>query len=165
MRSIVQYVNKLVIPQLPEPMCYGYKRWLLRLAGAKIGNNVLICSSVMVIGAGELEIGDDTWVGHRVLLSASAGIRIGRCVDIAPNVYIGTGTHGITPLGERIGGEEISADIVIGDGCWLCANSIVLPGVTLGEKCVLAAGAVATKSPGGAKRLLAGVPATVKKEL
>lgn len=162
MRTIVQYINKLIFPLLPETKCFGLKRGLLRLSGAKIGSNVRICSSVMIIGAGELTIGDNTWVGHRCLISASSSIKIGKNVDIAPNVYIGNGTHEITPDKERIASIELSKDIVIGDGCWLCANVTILPGVTIGDKCVVAAGSVVTKSYGN-MILLAGVPAVVKK--
>lgn len=164
MRTIVQYINKLIFPLLPETKCFGLKRGLLRLSGAKIGSNVRICSSVMIIGAGELTIGDNTWVGHRCLISASSSIKIGKNVDIAPNVYIGNGTHEITPDKERIASIELSKDIVIGDGCWLCANVTILPGVTIGDKCVVAAGSVVTKSYGNMK-LLAGIPADVKKNM
>lgn len=162
MRTIVQYINKLIFPLLPETKCFSLKRGLLRLSGAKIGSNVRICSSVMIIGAGELTIGDNTWVGHRCLISASSSIKIGKNVDIAPNVYIGNGTHEITPDKERIASIELAKDIVIGNGCWLCANVTILPGVTIGDKCVVAAGSVVTKSYGNMK-LLAGIPAVVKK--
>lgn len=164
MRTIVQYINKLIFPLLPETKCFGLKRGLLRLSGAKIGSNVRICSSVMIIGAGELTIGDNTWVGHRCLISASSSIKIGKNVDIAPNVYIGNGTHEITPDKERIASIELAKDIVIGNGCWLCANVTILPGVTIGDKCVVAAGSVVTKSYGNMK-LLAGVPADIKKNI
>lgn len=164
MRTIVQYINKLIFPLLPETKCFGLKRGLLRLSGAKIGSNVRICSSVMIIGAGELTIGDNTWVGHRCLISASSSIKIGKNVDIAPNVYIGNGTHEITPDKERIASIELAKDIVIGNGCWLCANVTILPGVTIGDKCVIAAGSVVTKSYGNMK-LLAGVPADIKKNI
>ncbi len=85
-------------------------------------------------------------------------------VDIAPNVFIGNGTHEITPERERIADIELSKDVAVGDGCWLCANSAILPGVSVGGKCVVAAGAVVTKSFAG-NCLLAGVPAEVKKKL
>ena len=137
---------------------------MLRWAGAKVGRNVKVCSSVMIVGAGELEIGDNTWIGHRCLISASSSVRIGKNVDIAPNVFIGNGTHGITPDRDRIADVECSRDVEVGDGCWLCAGSMVLPGVSLGAKCVVAAGSVVTRSFGPMK-LLAGVPACIKREL
>lgn len=155
----------LIMPLLPETRCFGFKRWLLRQTGAKVGENVRICSSVMFVGTGSLEIGDNTWIGHRCIISTSSSIKIGSDCDIAPNVYIGNGTHQITPDRKRIADIEISEDIIIGNGCWLCAGSMVLPGVTIQEKSVVAAGAVVTKSQSENMILLAGIPARIKKHL
>lgn len=159
MRTAVQYLNKLIFPLLPETKCFGIKRSLLRLAGATIGRNVRICSSAMIIGAGKLSIDDNTWVGHRVVLIASSSIRIGRNVDIAPNVFIGNGTHEITPDKDRIADIELSKDIVIGDGCWLCVNSTILPGTELAKKVVVGAGAVVGSVFKEDCILIVGVPA------
>lgn len=53
-------------------------------------------------------------------------------------------------------------DIKISEGCWICAGAIIIPGVTVGRRNVVGAGAVVAKSsPDGV--LLAGVPAVVKK--
>ncbi len=164
MKTSMLYFANCIFRMLPETKCFGLKRGLLRLSGAKIGSNVRICSSAMIIGAGELTIDDNTWVGHRCLISASSSIKIGKNVDIAPNVYIGNGTHEITPDKERIASIELAKDIVIKDGCWLCANVTILPGVIVGDKCVVAAGSVVTKSYGNMK-LLAGIPAVVKKSI
>lgn len=164
MRSIVQYLNKFIFPLLPETKCFSLKRGLLRLAGAKVGKNVRICSSVMIVGSGELTIGDNTWIGLRCLICASSSIHVGKNVDIAPNVYIGDGTHEITTERDRIAGIDTAKPIIIGDGCWICANSAILPGVTIGEKCVVASGAVVTHNFEN-QLLLAGVPATIKKVL
>lgn len=165
MRTFVQYISKLVFHFLPETRCFGLKRSLLRLSGVKIGNNVRICSSVMIIGAGELEIGDNTWIGHRCVISVSSRIKIGANCDLAPNVFIGNGTHEITPDRERIADVELSKDIAIGDGCWLCANTSILAGVSIGNKCVVAAGAVVTQNVNEDTVLIAGIPAKVKKSL
>lgn len=76
------------MPILPETRCFGFKRWMLRLCGAKIGKNVRICSSAKFLGAGDLEIGDNTWIGHQCLISSSSRIIIGANCDFAPRVYI-----------------------------------------------------------------------------
>lgn len=165
MKAIFRYIMVLIMPLLPETRCFGFKRWLLRQTGAKVGENVRICSSVMFVGTGSLEIGDNTWIGHRCIISTSSSIKIGSDCDIAPNVYIGNGTHQITPDRKRIADIEISEDIIIGNGCWLCAGSMVLPGVTIQEKSVVAAGAVVTKSQSENMILLAGIPARIKKHL
>ena len=156
---------RLIMSLLPETRCFGFKRWLLRRTGAKVGKNVRICSSVLFVGSGSLEIGDNTWIGHRCIISTSSSIKIGSDCDIAPNVYIGNGTHRITPDRKRIADIEISEDIIIENGCWLCAGSIILPGVTVKDKSVVAAGSVITRSPNEEMVLLAGIPAKIKKHL
>lgn len=143
MNGFCRYLMSLIMPLLPETRCFGFKRWMLRLTGTEVGRNVRICSSVSVIGSGKLKIGDNC--------------------DIAPKVYIGNGTHIITPDSSRIANIEISKDIVIGDGCWICVNSTILPGAEIGEKCVVAAGSVVTQSFTDSLCLLAGIPAVVKK--
>ena len=52
MKSWVNYFNMIIFRLLPETSCFALKRALLRLAGAKIGRNVRICSSVHVLGCG-----------------------------------------------------------------------------------------------------------------
>lgn len=153
------------MPLLPETRCFGLKRWLLRQSGAIVGHNVRICSSAKFIGSGQLTIGANTWIGHCCLISTSSKITIGANCDLAPNVYIGNGTHRITPDCDRIANIETSEDIVIGNGCWICVNSTILPGVTIGDKCVIAAGAVVTRSYPDELIMLSGIPAHIVKTL
>lgn len=138
---------------------------MLKLAGAKIGRNVKISSSLKVYGAGTLEVGDNTWIGYQTLIVASSSVVIGANCDIAPRVYIGTGTHLIDVNSDHIAAKDISMDVCIGNGCWLCTNSVILPGVKIGKKSVVAAGAVVTKTFNDNNILIAGVPAEKKKNL
>jgi len=130
---------------LPETRLFGFKAYLLQLAGARLGSNVRVCSSVSILGRGHLVVGDDTWIGHQVMICASSRVTIGKGVDIGPRVYIGTGTHEIDFYGAHSAGLGINHDVVIADGVWLGVGCIVLPGVTIGEKSVIAAGAVVTE--------------------
>lgn len=153
-RAIAYFFLRL----LPETRCFGLKRFLLRFAGHCIGKGVRVCSSAHFSGSGKIQIGADTWIGHECMIIASSNVYIGACVDIAPRVYIGTGTHKIDINGERIAGEGISEDVVINDGAWLCTGCIILPGVTIGRKSIIAAGAVVNKDV-ISKCVYAGVPA------
>lgn len=164
MRTIVNHFNNLLFPLIPESRGWGFKRFMLKLAGAKIGRNVKISSSLKVYGAGTLEVGDNTWIGYQTLIVASSSVVIGANCDIAPRVYIGTGTHLIDVNSDHIAAKDISMDVCIGNGCWLCTNSVILPGVKIGEKSVVAAGAVVTKTFNN-NILIAGVPAEKKKNL
>lgn len=165
MRTIVNHFNNLLFPLIPESRGWGFKRFMLKLAGAKIGRNVKISSSLKVYGAGTLEVGDNTWIGYQTLIVASSSVVIGANCDIAPRVYIGTGTHLIDVNSDHIAAKDISMDVCIGNGCWLCTNSVILPGVKIGKKSVVAAGAVITKTFNDNNILIAGVPAEKKKNL
>lgn len=166
MNSTVLWFYKLLTGWLPESRGFGWKNFLLRRAGAKIGRNVRVYSSAHILGTGSLTIGDDVHVGPDVLISvaAPAGVTIGSHVDIAPGVMILTGSHEIDPQGEHLAGKGTAASVTIGAGSWLCARSVILSGVTLPEKTLVAAGAVVAQSIATPASLLAGVPAQVKKQ-
>lgn len=155
--KILQIVSK-VIHILPATNCFAFKCTLYRLAGVKIGKNVRIYSSAKLIGSGYLEIGDNTWIGPEVMIISTQRVVIGANCDIAPRVYIGDGTHKITPTEKRIAGIECCNPIIIGDGCWICTGAHILAGVNIGEKCIIAAGAVVTKSC-NEHIMIAGIPA------
>jgi len=135
-----------------------------------------------VVDATDLEVGDDfkVWSGHRqTLISGWGRMRIG------DRVFVNTGTV-IIAVEEIVIGDDVAfanevllldsdshgvegrphrqAPIRIGDGCWLGARAIVLPGVTLGKRVLVAAGAVVTRDvPDDC--LVAGNPARVVREL
>lgn len=158
MHTIVQHFNKILIPLLPETRCFGIKRFLWKLAGVQIGENVRICSSARIIGDGTLAISDGTWIGHGCFISSSSEVRIGHDCNIAPKVNIITGTHEIDTKGPSIAGNGYAMPIEIGNGVWICAGCTVIAGVKIGDKSILAAGSVVTQDvPAG--ELWGGVPA------
>ena len=116
---------------------------------------------------GTLEIGARCEVNFGTLIAANCGskILIGDDVHIAHNVSIKGSTHEINAHGEgkSVAGESKFLDICIGSGSWICAGATILPGVTIGKRNVIAAGAVVTKSTPDCV-LMAGVPAVIKKE-
>jgi len=171
MKPSVLFFYNIIRLFIPETSFFGVKNFILRLAGVKIGKNVRICSSARFLGNAPLTIGDNTWVGIDVLIVAAAAenspqtkVSIGKNVDIAPRVYIGTGTHIIDIHSPNIAGEGITAAINIGDGCWIGANATILPGVTILEKTIVAAGSLVNKDLEG-KSIFGGVPAKFIKKL
>ena len=142
------YLYGVVVRFLPETRCFAAKAALLRWCGASIGRNVRISSSAHIIGVGNLEIGDDVWIGNDVILmpDAPAKLRIGNCVDIGPGCYIGTGSHLVDVSGTHSAGRGENEDINVEDGVWVGARAVVLPGVTIGRKAVIGAGSVVTKN-------------------
>lgn len=118
----------------PRPL-YGWRRFLLRAFGAKIGIGVLIRPSASVTYPWRISIGDHSWVGDDCTLYSLDIITIGASVSIAHDVYLCTGYHDIDRLDFRQG----TAPIVIEDECWLPNDVFVGPGVTIGRGTVVGA--------------------------
>ena len=171
-------------------LLFFLKRWqiftslimkvLLRIAGAKIGNNVYISFSARLL-CNKIEIGNDSKIMEKVKINANifklgsgSIISSGGFISGGQNIIIGEKTY----IGKNVK-IDISMDVTIGnnvgfgefgriythasflpadegfpatfeptsikDGAWVSSNIIVLPGVTIGEKAVVSAGAVVMK--------------------
>lgn len=90
-----------------------------------------------------------------------AKIVIGKGTLIAPNVGLITANHDPSDLD----GHVLGKDIVLGQKCWIGMNSVILPGVTLGDHTMVGAGSVVTKSFPEGSCILAGNPAAIIKRL
>lgn len=89
----------------------------------------------------------------------NAKIKIGKGSYIAPNVGLITANHDPSNLRVHVAGQ----DIEIGEECWIGMNAVLLPGVKLGPKTIVAAGAIVTKSFLDGNIVLAGSPAKIIK--
>lgn len=143
MKSSRLFVVHLLMTAMPLTRCFPLKRALLRWAGATIGMNVRIVSSARFYLTGLLVIGDDTWIGHEVLIAGGdAAVVIGSRVDIAPRVSLIAGSHELFTIEGRAAGKGYSSPITIEDGAWIGASSTLLGGVKVGMCGVVAAGAL-----------------------
>lgn len=88
-------------------------------------------------------------------------IVIGKGTWIAPNVGIITTNH--NPY--NLESHKTPGDVIIGEKCWIGMNSVILPGVHLGDNTVVGAGAVVKRSYPNGHCVIAGVPATIIKHL
>jgi acetyltransferase-like isoleucine patch superfamily enzyme len=88
-------------------------------------------------------------------------ITIGKGTYIAPNVGLITSNHDTVDPDKHMDPE----DIILGKKCWIGMNAVILPGVTLGDHTVVAAGAVVTKSFEDGWCVIGGVPAKIIKKL
>lgn len=159
MKSYRLHIYHLLVLLMPATRLFHVKRALLRWAGATIGNNVRIVSSAKFYLTGQLIIGENTWVGHEVLIvGGDAPVCIGQNVDIAPRVNIITGGHQPFGIPGKAAGEGYSLPVEIRDGAWIGAASTILGGVIIGEQSIVAAGALVRKNVVAGK-VVAGVPA------
>lgn len=153
------YLVHLVFGLIPPTRCFRLKRTLLRWSGAKVGEDVRIVSSVRFLLTGRLSIGDGTWIGHEVLIvGGRADVTIGANVDIAARVSIVTGSHELFGIPGRAAGKGFSRPIQIMDGVWIGAAAIILGGVVVGQRSMIAAGAVVHRDV-PARAVVGGVPA------
>lgn len=108
-------------------------------------------------------LGENVFVNYSCIMLDSGRISIGRNTLIGPNCQLYTPQH---PIGyvERRNTKETAYPITIGEDCWLGGSVVVCPGVTIGDRCIIAAGSVVTKDI-PSDSLAAGVPATVKRSL
>ena len=137
----------LIFSFLPVTRFFALKRALLRWAGANIGANVRVVSTARFYLNGDLSIGEGSWIGHDVLVvGGNASVTIGSRVDIAPRVTIVTGTHELFSSPDRAAGAGYSLPVVIEEGAWLGAASVILGGVTVGKKSMIAAGALVNRN-------------------
>ena len=110
-----------------------------------------------------LVVGDDSYLGHRLIISADDEVRIGAHVHIADDVYLcGYDAHPMDPVARRTqpGPVDYSGKsrIVIEDDAWICQGAIVLKGVRVGRGAIVGAHAVVTREvPDGV--IVAGNPA------
>lgn len=112
---------------------------------------------------GDVIIGDNTRIGlHTTVIGP---VEIGSNVNLAQGIVVTALNHNFTDCTRRIDEQGIStAKVTIGNDVWIGANATVLPGVTIGNHSVVAAGAVVTKDV-PPYSLVGGVPAKILKKL
>lgn len=137
---------------------------LLNRVGLNVHRNARIVSSVQIFGPQNIKIGEDTFIGHETLITGSynSSIIIGDFVDISNRVLISTGTHEIDMKGNHTAGKGRSKDIEIEDGVWVGMGAIILPGVRIGKKSIVATGSVVIDDV-PSYSIVAGNPAKMKK--
>ena len=127
---------------LPFP---SLKSWILRLFGATVGRGTYIKPRVRVKFPWYLSIGEHCWIGEDAWIDNLASVAIGSHVCISQGAYLCTGNHDWRTVNMKL----FRRPIVLEDGCWIGARSLVCPGVKVGVCAVVAAGGVVTeKVPG-----------------
>ena len=112
---------------------------------------------------GDVVIGDHTRIGlHNTIIGP---VTIGSHVNLAQGITVTGLNHNFESTDKRIDEQGVSTlQVTIGDDIWIGANAAIMPGVTIGNHCVVAAGAVVTKDV-PPHSLVAGVPAKIIKQI
>lgn len=141
-------------------LLHGWRNFLLRACGAKIGQGVRIHPSAQVMFPWNLKIADHVVIGRDTKLYALAPIAIEHDVLISQGAHLCAGSHDY-----RLANFPIAhAPIRIGTGTWIAAEAFIGPGVTIGAGAVIAARAVVAKDVPAAS-VVVGNPARIVKTL
>ena len=108
-----------------------------------------------------IQIGKNVFINHACSFLDMGGITIEDHVLIGPKVNLVTENHPLTPADRR---ALISKPILVKRNAWIGAAATILPGVTIGENAVVAAGAVVTTDVPD-NTIVAGVPAKIIKSI
>lgn len=129
-----QLVQSTLFAASPQPL-YGFRRALLRLFGARIGEGVIFRPTSRITYPWKLEVGDHSWIGDHVELYNLGPIKIGNNSVISQRSYVCTGSHDHTTPAFTI----TRLPVVIGDAVWIATDVFVAPGVTIGSGAVVGA--------------------------
>ena len=137
----------------PRPF-HLWRRFILRLFGAKLGPGCAIYPSVKIWGPWNLVCEDTVAVADGVEIYNPAMIKLRSHAIISQGAYLCGASHDLHSFEFAM----ISKEIEIGAYAWVCARAVVMPGIKLGDGAVLALAGVATKNIPEWK-IFGGVPA------
>ena len=125
----------------PQPL-YGWRSFILRVFGAKVGKGVHIYPKVKIWAPWNIVIADYSGIANGVILYSQGKISIGQRTVISQGAHLAAGTHDYTVPGFPL----VTKPIVVRDHVWIAAEAFIHPGITVGEGCVIGARSVVTKN-------------------
>lgn len=139
----------------------AFKSLVLRCLGAEVGKRAIYYPGLWIMPGRNLTLGDDVDLAHGVLITTAGGVKIGDRTMIGYRAQILSANHVIPPKPQRLyDAGDIYAAVDIKNDAWIGGSSIILPGVTIGEGAVVAAGSVVTKDV-PPYTIVAGCPARI----
>lgn len=140
-KRILWFITNVLIFQCPLSAVSSLKRCILRFFGAKVGKGVIIKPSVNIKYPWKLSIGDHVWIGEKSWIDNLDEVIIGNNVCISQGAMLLCGNHNYS----KSSFDLMTGSIILEDGVWIGAFSIVGPGVTCKTHAVLAVNSVASK--------------------
>lgn len=137
-RKLVRAINNTTEDELE------YRTELLKELFGSAGEGVFIEPSFKCDYGYNIHVGKNFFANFDCIILDVCKVTIGDNCMMAPNVCVYTATHPLDAK-TRISGLEYGKPVTIGDNVWFGGNSVVLPGVTIGNNVVVAAGSVITK--------------------
>lgn len=140
LRVIWSFVTPLF--RFSPRVCFGWRCFLLRLFGAKIGRQTNIYNSAIIYMPWNLTIGNQSSIGEWALIYNLGPITIGDCATISQRAHLCAGTHNYTDKTLPL----LKPPIVVENQAWVCADAFIGPSVTVGEGAIVGARSVVTKN-------------------
>ena len=135
------YITNIAFFKSPFPF-YAPKRALLRLFGAKVGRGLIIKPHVSVKYPWKLVIGDHVWIGEYAWIDNLAMVTLRSNSCLSQGALLLCGNHNY----KKVAFDLVVGEIVLEEGAWAGARSVVCGGVVMGSHCLLTVGSVATSS-------------------
>lgn len=137
--------------------------YLRAFMGAKVGRRVVYYSGSRIVTGRNLVLGDDVDLAKDVIITTGGGVEIGDRTLIGYRAMILSSNHRIPDLpGQIFGSGHVHKKVTIGSDVWIGANSLIMPGVSIGDGSICAAGSVVTNDV-PANVIVGGVPARLIK--
>ncbi|MGE3689824.1 MAG: putative colanic acid biosynthesis acetyltransferase [Novosphingobium sp.] len=140
----------LLLARWTPPPLHGWRRFVLRRFGARVGAGARVHASVSIWHPGNLEIGEHALIGPGARLYNQGRIVIGPRSVVSQRAHLCASSHDISDVNFQL----VLRPIAIGMNCWVAAEAFVGPGVAMADGSVLAARGVlfADTEPGGIYR-------------
>ncbi len=138
------------------------RTWYWRHVLGRFGTLSKVTGRITVYYPEQITVGSSTHINEGVILNARAAITIGNYCHLSPGCQLHTG--GLSLSRDYTKRQHTAQPIVVGDGVWVGAAAVILPGVTIGEGAVIGAGSVVTTNV-SQNTVVVGAPAKEIKQL
>ncbi len=141
LRRIAWSLGRLLLVLSPRP-CFGWRRAVLRLFGARVGRHVNVYPSSRIYMPWNLAIGEWSALGENVLVYNLGKVVIGRRATVSYGAHICAGTHDFSDPALPL----LKPPVTLEDDAWVGTEAFLGPGVTVGAGALIGARAVVVRS-------------------
>lgn len=140
--SFIENLVRIALELLPHPLRY----WIFKALLARLGSDSMIDYQTYFRYPWKISIGKGVWINrgcefYGSMLAGNAHITIGDHCALGPRVRVLSATHNY----RRLDLPDEAASVTIGHHVWVGAGATILPGVSIGDGAVVAAGSVVTR--------------------